>query len=223
MKNMKKYILILTAASMLSLCSCTGGKTTTPEADTKPGSQNTEDQTAKDNTSNGDKISQEAEDVAASVQTSDNNDEKKTNKKVKKNILTTLDTNGYNTVSQYEYDFDSDGKLDTLSILTTAQVVDGQVIADDGQNWMVTVNTQNGVYMLYDQYLQIGSIQLDIGELYDKETTNVIILTQTSGAEKSIIQYTYESGTFNEELVYSLNDYAAEGSNIVKTIEGKTF
>lgn len=222
MKNMKKYILILAAVSMLSLYGCTGGENTAPETDTKTDSQSTSDQSAE-NTDSSDAAANDKKDTSADTAQASDTDDNKSNKKVKKNILTSIDTNGYNLVSQYEYDFDSDGKIDTLSILTTAQVVDGQVIADDGQNWMVTVNTQNGVYMLYDQYLQIGSIQLDIGELYDKETTNVIILTQTSGAGKSIIQYTYESGTFNEELVYSLSDYAAEGSNIVKTIEGKTF
>lgn len=216
MKNMKKYILILAAVSMLSLYGCTGEESVTPNQDTDSSAKTEQSSENKDTT---------AQDTAENADSSQPSDAapKKKNEKIKKNILTSVDTTGYNLASQYEYDFDSDGELDTLSVLTTAQVADGQIIADDGQNWMVTVTTKNGTYMLYNQYLQIGSIQLDIGELYDKETTNVIILTQTSGAGKSIIQYTYESGTFNEELVYSLNDYAAEGSNIVKTIEEKTF
>ena len=189
MKLMKKYIILLTSAAILSFYGCTPQEQTLQEETDNNTEQNT---------------------------VPEQNDKPV---RIKHEISESADTSGYNKVSEFSFDFDSDGTDDTVELLTTAQVENGEVHRDDGQNWLITVTTQNGTYILYDKYIQLGSAQIDIGQLYNEETENVIILTQTTGAGKSVTHYTFSDGVFYEELVYTTDNYASGGANIVGSIE----
>ncbi len=128
-------------------------------------------------------------------------------------------TDGYNKVDEYSFDFNSDGEPDTLELLTSAHIEDGEIHHDDGQNWMVTVTTNDGVYTLFNSYIQLGNLELNIGEFYNETTQPVVILTQTTGAGKTITHYTYKDNAFAEELVYSTDTFTQGGANIVGTIK----
>lgn len=144
---------------------------------------------------------------------------KKEPEKIKHEPESSADTAGYNKVSEYAYDFDSDGEDDTVELLTTAQVENGEVHSDDGQNWLVTVSTADGVFTLCKEYIQLGAAELDIGEFYNEEPQKVIILTTTTGAGKSIRHFTFSDGAFYEQLVYTTDDFADGGANIVGSIK----
>lgn len=189
---MKKYIFILLTVSLISLSAC---------------SQNTEKEITSPEQNN------------TSEENTENNQEPPKAEKIKHDISDEVNTDSYNKVSEYLYDFDSDGTDDLLEFFTTADIEDGKIHKDDGQNWLLTVTTENGVYKLYDEYIQLGSAQIDVGEFYNKEPEKVIILTQTSGAGKSVTHYIFADGVFYEELAYSTDNFTEGGTNIVKTIE----
>lgn len=139
--------------------------------------------------------------------------------RVRHDLKKAEDNSGYNKVSDYLYDIDSDGEEDLIELLTTAHVENGEVHEDDGQSWRVSVTTSDGVYTLCDEYIQLGSAEVDIGEFYNDEPEKVLILTVTTGAGKSIRHYTYSDGAFYEELVYTTASFAADGANLTASIK----
>ncbi len=134
---------------------------------------------------------------------------------IRHELLDELDASEYNVFSENMFDFDSDGEDDTVTLWTNAEVVDGEFMYDDGQHWKLTVETANGFFDLYDEYVQLGAAEIDIGEFYNEKPEAVIILTLTTGAGKSITHYVFKDGVFLEEQAYSTDDYAEGGTNIV--------
>lgn len=129
------------------------------------------------------------------------------------------DAAGFRVTGEYMYDFDSDGEEDTLELWTAATASDGEEHEDDGERQRVTVTTAEGVFVLFDEYVQLGDISLDVGELYNDEAEKIVILTMTTGAGKSIRHYTFSDGAFYEELVYSTDSFAEGGANLIASIE----
>lgn len=123
-----------------------------------------------------------------------------------------------NIYAESTFDFDSDFNEDTIKLVTSAEAENGELLNDDGHHWKLIVETAEGTYLLYDEYIQLGEAEIDIGELYNEETEKLIILTLTTGAGKSIIHYTYRDGAFYEELVYSTDNYSEGGANIIKSL-----
>lgn len=141
-------------------------------------------------------------------------------KKIKHEPRDAVDTEGYKKLNEYSYDFDSDGEDDLLEVFSTVfYEEDDEPHYDDGANWIITVTTASGVYKLYDGYIQLGKAELDIGEIYNETPEKLIILTQTTGAGKSVVHYIFSDGVFYEEIVYTTDSYSKGGVNIIETIE----
>lgn len=141
-----------------------------------------------------------------------------TNATVRHEISDSVATDGYNALSECEFDFDGDGEDDTLTLYTTAEVENGEILYDDGQHWMLVCETAEGAFNLYDEYIQLGAAEIDVGEIYNDDPEKLIILTLTTGAGKTIIHYTFRDGGFSEEQVYSTDDYSKGGANIIKSL-----
>ncbi len=120
--------------------------------------------------------------------------------------------------SKAEFDFDRDGIDDTVRLLTSATVENGELLGDDGNEWQLVVETENGAFLLYDSYIQLGSAEIDIGEIYFENPEGLIILTLTTGASKSITHYTFRDGAFYEELVYTTDGLSEYGINLITNI-----
>ena len=186
---MKKYIITLLTLSMFLLTGC-NNKPQTEEPVTSP-----------------------LNDITEST-------EEAKPEKIKHEPVKDFSFEGWNGVGGLTYDFDSDGEDDELQIYSSAWFTpDEEPQLDDGANWMITVTTKNGVYKLFEDYIQSGLPQIDVGELYNKEPQKVIIFTQNSSAGKSITHYTFSDGAFYEELVYRTDDFTENGANIVESIE----
>ncbi len=138
--------------------------------------------------------------------------------KIKHEPQAAVDTDGYKKTDEYSYDFDSDGEDDLLEVFSTVFYDDDEPHYDDGASWIITVTTASGVYKLYDGYIQLGRVELNVGEFYNEVPEKFIILTQTTGAGKSITHYTFDDGVFYEELVYTTDNYSEGGVNIIETI-----
>lgn len=138
---------------------------------------------------------------------------------IKHKIGAEVDTEGCNEVRDLLYDFDSDGEEDLLKLFTSAEIVDGKLHGDDRNRWVLTVETLAGTYKLYDNYIQLGSVEVEVGEFYNEDTDRAVIMTITSNAGKSITHFIYHDDVFIEETVYSTDDFSQNGVSLFKTIK----
>lgn len=139
--------------------------------------------------------------------------------KIRHEAQAEVDEDGFYKVNEYLYDLDYDGEEDRIELFTTAHVENGEVHEDDGQNWRVTVTTADGIFKIFDEYIQLGKVELDIGEFYNDEPEGVIIMTLTTGAGKSIRHYTFSDGAFYEQQVYTTESFSEGGANIVTSMK----
>ncbi len=137
---------------------------------------------------------------------------------IKHEIVDEVDTEGCNEVRDFLYDFDGDGEEDLLKLFTSAEIVDGELWVDDRNRWVVTVETLAGTYKLYDDYIQLGDVEVEVGEFYNEDTDRAVIMTITSNAGKSITHFMYHDDVFIEETVYSTDYYSQNGVSIFKII-----
>lgn len=88
-----------------------------------------------------------------------------------------------------------------VSLYTSAQTIDNEIIWDDSQQWVVEVSDKNGgYYVLMDKLISNGSAYFEIVEADGKASVNVVTETCT-GIE--IKQYTYSGSGFAETTLYS--------------------
>lgn len=138
---------------------------------------------------------------------------------IKHEIGAEADIEGCSEASEFSYDFDGDGEEDLLKLFTSAEIIDGELHGDDRNRWVVTVETVEGTYKLYDNYIQLGEVDVEIGEFYNEDIDRAVIMTITSNAGKSITHFIYHDDVFIEETVYSTDYYSQNGVSIFKTIE----
>ncbi len=136
---------------------------------------------------------------------------------IKHKIGDDVDTEGCSEVGKFSYDFDGDGEEDLLKLFTSAEIVDGELWVDDRNRWIVTVETIEGTYKLYDSYIQLGDVEVEVGEFYNEDIDRAVIMTITSNAGKSITHFIYHDDVFVEETVYSTDYYSQNGVSIFKT------
>ncbi len=91
--------------------------------------------------------------------------------------------------------------LGTLTLYTSAQKADGEIIWDDGQKWIVEITDGNGGYFtLYDQYVSNGSVYYDV--VQKENGVSVINVYTFTGSGTTIKQYTPTEEGFSEKVIY---------------------
>ena len=123
----------------------------------------------------------------------------------------------WTTLGVAEHDVISDGNTDIISLRTSAQREDGELLLDDSQEWALTVQTLDGIYPLYREHTH-GTLYMDVSEFYmGIEAVPVITLYILTGAGTEIRQYRYRDGEFYETTVYSTQNEADGGINRIYT------
>ena len=106
----------------------------------------------------------------------------------------------WTTVSEYETDLTGDGQPDKLTIYTSAEFADGEILWDDGQSWVAEVSdAQGGYYTLLSSYVSNGCVYAEVSEDMERDKTVTIIVTNGSGL--SLKRYEYSSSGFVEHKV----------------------
>lgn len=107
---------------------------------------------------------------------------------------------GWTLVKSYEGEL-IDGDKSNVSVYTSAQTEDGEIIWDDGQQWAVEVRDgSGGYYVLMDRYINNGSVYFEVLDIDGAKVINIYTKT-TAGTD--IKQYTYSGGGFTETTLYS--------------------
>lgn len=106
---------------------------------------------------------------------------------------------GWTKVKDYECAL-MDNSEASVSVYTSAETVDGEIIWDDGQQWVVEIYDGRGYYTLMDKYITNGSVYFDVTDTDGKKAVNVYTKT---GCSTDIKQYTYSENGFVETTLYS--------------------
>ncbi len=125
---------------------------------------------------------------------------------------------GYTEITSYTGDCDGDG-ADERIVLSTAAERDskGEFLWNDGQNWaLYVVDLSGDSYILYDGYVQAGTVHFDVSDYYMKDGAKpVITVTVSTGAGLMIKNYTFQKdkGGYAESIVYDTQAVAEGGIN----------
>lgn len=93
-------------------------------------------------------------------------------------------------LNEYSIDFNGDGFEEKISMYTTAlEDEDGNIMWDDGQDWLFVVHGKDKDYVLYDDYVQLGNI-----EFYVYTTDDGFFITTISPRTASfgLTRYRYD-------------------------------
>lgn len=107
-------------------------------------------------------------------------------------------------------DIDGDGEEEEIELYVNAGKMDnGQFAWDDGQNWLLVVKDGEETYPLFDDYVQLGSIDFGTTTFDGKPG---IVMLKTQHADKIVQQFTYDKNEkgYRKETVYkkeNVNDH----------------
>lgn len=111
-------------------------------------------------------------------------------------------TQGLTLLDSYEFDINGDGVEETIAMYVNAeQGSDGEIYWDDGQNWLFLVEGNEQDYVLFDDYVQLGTIKFHI---YTTDDDFYITTIQSGTANLDIVEYRFDrdSGKFVSTLLH---------------------
>ncbi len=123
-----------------------------------------------------------------------------------------VNVEGYEAMSKCMYDVTNDGNEDTITLYTSAQRdMTGEMMWDDTQEWVLQVETDNGVYDLFNERIH-GRAYFDVSDYYNEGTGQKVISLYIAGRTfNEIREYFFDDGKFIEETVYTTDEKAKEG------------
>ncbi len=88
----------------------------------------------------------------------------------------------------------------TVRLYTSAQKEGGNMVWDDGQQWLLEYEDDDGYYQLVSKYISNGSVYCDVFEDENGEwLINAYVIT---GAGTSVMQYSTGESGFEEQNIY---------------------
>ncbi len=103
----------------------------------------------------------------------------------------------------FEIDTDSDGIAEKIELYTLAERdSNGDMMWDDGQNWLLVVTDEEQYYPLLQQYVQLGEVYFSVW--YDDDQKPVINVLVKTSAGVDIANYCYDTDemAYKEESIY---------------------
>ena len=108
----------------------------------------------------------------------------------------------WSTLNSYEGDLLNNGKDAKVTLYTSAETDDGEVLWDDGQSWVVEVSDENGGhYTLLEKYIKNGSVYFEVNGLDNGKNAITVFIKTAAGLE--VKQYTYSGDGFTEATLYN--------------------
>lgn len=114
-----------------------------------------------------------------------------------------FDTGNLTLLDSYFLDIDKNGEDEKISMYTAAgRDSQGEIMWDDGQDWVILVEGKDSDYILFNDYVQIGSMQFFVYTIED----DVYISTITSStANLKLKEYKFnrESEEFESSVKFT--------------------
>ena len=124
------------------------------------------------------------------------------------------DVSLFEPMGKYEGGITKNENDDLITLYTSAtRGDDGQMQWDDSQEWILQVETDDGVYELYNERIQ-GNVYMSVSDYFsDKGDKSVITLFIVTNTSNEVREYSYSDKSFEERITYTTNDFANEGIN----------
>ena len=114
-----------------------------------------------------------------------------------------IDTSELTELDKFNTDIDGDGKEEAINLYTAAQRDSkGEIGWDDGQKWFLLVRDEDTEYVLFDEYVQLGTIKF--WTCTSKDEYHILTLQDGSSVFK-LCDYTYdkEKGSFIKKEIFN--------------------
>jgi len=111
-------------------------------------------------------------------------------------------------IDEFNVDLDGDSKEDMLGLYTAAERDErGNLMWDDGQNWLLLVQMEDKFIPLLSEYVQLGSVYFTVAKDSQDKITKITIIVPT-GANLKLVNYSYDQDKqgFIEEPIYSSSE-----------------
>lgn len=107
-------------------------------------------------------------------------------------------------LDSYIIDINDDGSEEKIAMYVDAEIgPDGEIAWDDGQNWLFVVEGQDKEYILFDDYVQIGSIQFHIYDIQDDGFYITTTKSTTAGLTMTEYKFNKQESSFEAKEIYS--------------------
>lgn len=119
-----------------------------------------------------------------------------------------IDTKSMTKLDEFSYDVDADGSEEMIQLYIAAERDEkGELMLDDGQNWLLTVLDGGNAYPLLSEYVQLGSVYFSVSNNGEGEGSHINVIIQT-GASFSLRSYSFDNdkGGFVGGTVYRSED-----------------
>lgn len=115
------------------------------------------------------------------------------------------DTNELTLLDEFEIDIEGDGQMEYVQMFTAAQRdQSGNIMWDDGQNWLLTVRGEGKEYVLFEGYVQLGEIKYWAYTAGSDSKLHITTL-QPGSASLQVMDFEYDADTDGFEGTEILN------------------
>ncbi len=126
-------------------------------------------------------------------------------------------TDDFSKIRSCEYDFDSDGNMDTVTLYSNAQTDHaGKIMWDDFHQWLLEAELSSGeFYTLFDSSVSTGQLYFEVSEIYNDEVLPSVVTFLTTGSSLDIERFIFDGESFVKTNIYSTEDISTGGINRV--------
>lgn len=107
-------------------------------------------------------------------------------------------------LEDFSFDYDQDNKEEKIELYTAAgRYKDGNILWDDGQNWLLVVVDGDKYYKLFSGFVQLSNIYFTFSTIGEDRTPNITFIYNTQcGLQVIECLYNKEKDCFETEIVY---------------------
>ena len=125
------------------------------------------------------------------------------------------DAKGWTELSRYIGDVDGDGNDETVVLSTSAERdEDGEILWNDGQNWLLYVNDSDETYVLLNEFIQLGNVYFEVLDYYMEDGIEPCInVITTTGSGINLKNYKFNDGGYKVSSLYDTTETTKAGVN----------
>jgi len=123
----------------------------------------------------------------------------------------------WHEVSRYTGDTDGDGIDENVVLATSAEYdEDGEFFWNDGQSWALYVDDRDEDYLLFNEYLNAGSVYFEVVDYYMEDGAEPKINVMTSASAGFALKsygFSEKDGGYAETVIYDTVNVTKGGIN----------
>ncbi|MGI6585614.1 MAG: hypothetical protein GX301_04510 [Gracilibacteraceae bacterium] len=119
-----------------------------------------------------------------------------------------IETERMTKLREFSVDLDLDNIEESIELYTAAQRNEnGEMMWDDGQNWVLTVCDGDKSYPLLSQYVQLGVVHFMVSNSGTEQMPDITVLLPTDSSFR-MMSYAFdkEKGGYIKKLIYESKD-----------------